>query len=125
MIVACPACDARYDLTGNPVGAQARCRCGALFTIAAPADEAGMLACPRCGGDVPESSAACRYCRAELLVKACPRCLARVFHGHKHCPECGVALDVAATAEAASARACPRCAVALVTHRVADVALDD
>ena len=27
---------------------------------------------------------------AALLVRACPRCFARIFHGHTHCPHCGV-----------------------------------
>jgi Zn-finger nucleic acid-binding protein len=124
VIVACPACDARYDLAGRPVGSQARCRCGTVFTIEAPAAHAAVLACPRCGASVPESSAACAHCRAALLVKACPRCLARVFHGHRHCPQCGVGLDQAA-ATAATHRTCPRCRVDLIAHLVGDVALDD
>jgi len=83
-----------------------------------------MLACPRCGANVPESSASCAYCHAALLVKACPRCMARVFHGHKHCPECGGALDVAA-AVGVSKRECPRCRVALATKLIGDAAIDD
>jgi Zn-finger nucleic acid-binding protein len=63
-----------------------------------------------------------------LLVKACPHCLARVFHGHRHCPECGFELEVPAAGlgDAPPApRACPRCHEALVAHLVGDIALDD
>ncbi len=31
-----------------------------------------IVACPGC---------VCAYCSSELLLKACPRCLSRVFHG--------------------------------------------
>ncbi len=84
-----------------------------------------MLACPQCGANVPESSAECAYCHAALLMKACPRCLARVFYGHKHCPQCGAGLDEAAAAAAPSHRACPRCHVGLVAHLVGDLVIDD
>ena len=123
MIIACPACDARYELDDAQDGKRGRCRCGTEFTIHAPPQQAGMLACPKCGAAVPESSSTCAYCAAPLLVKACPRCLARVFEGHKHCPECGAGLD--APAAATSTRTCPRCHVPLATHMVGDVAIDD
>jgi Zn-finger nucleic acid-binding protein len=45
-------------------------------------------------------------------VKACPRCFARIFHGSKHCNECGAAVVVPANANpdgSASALCCPRC----------------
>ena len=73
--------------------------CGTVTALAAPAEQAGLLACPRCGAGVSPSASACAYCTAELLLKACPRCLSRVFHGHKHCPECGSAIDRAAAGE--------------------------
>jgi Zn-finger nucleic acid-binding protein len=124
VIVACPACDARYELEAAADGRRARCRCGTEFTIHAPPAQAAMLACPRCGANVPADAAQCAYCHAALLVKACPRCLARVFAGHKHCPDCGGALDVVATA-AASTRPCPRCRVTLVARLVGDAQIDD
>ncbi len=54
----------------------------------------------------------CEFCEAALLVKACPRCFARIFHGAKHCNDCGAEVDVPANVNAdGSARqlACPRC----------------
>ena len=126
MIVACPACDARYELQDAADGRRARCRCGTEFTVHAPAPHAAMLACPQCGANVPADAASCAYCRAALLVKPCPRCLARTFQGHKHCPECGTSLDAHAAPGAASKRACPRCKTSLVTRLVvAELAIDD
>src|SRR5678815_3983349 len=125
MILACPACDSRYDVTGHAVGQKFRCRCGTMMTLAAAPPVAGELACPHCGGGVAETESACSYCSAELLVKACPRCLSRVFHGHKHCPECGAELGLAATAEGHGDRPCPRCATALHARRVGDIVIDE
>src|SRR5262249_12631273 len=97
MILACHACDSRYDVTGHPVGQQFRCRCGAALAIEAPSSQAGLLACPHCGAGVGPTETTCAHCSSQLLLKACPRCLSRVFHGHRHCPECGSELSVAAT----------------------------
>ena len=124
MILACPTCDARYDVTGYPAGQQFRCKCGTVTTLHAPSEQAGLLACPQCGAGVPPTSNKCSYCAAELLVKACPRCLSRVFHGHKHCPECGAELEVAATGELTE-MACPRCESQLRARRVADIVIDE
>lgn len=125
MILACPACDSRYDVTGHAVGQRFRCRCGQMMTLEAVPPVAGELGCPHCGGGVAPTASACAYCSAELLVKACPRCLSRVFHGHKHCPECGAELAIAATGEVAGDRACPRCTTALHARRVEDIVIDE
>jgi Zn-finger nucleic acid-binding protein len=125
MILACPGCDSRYDVTGHAVGQRFRCRCGEMMTLEAPPPVAGELACPQCGAGVAPTTSACLYCRAELLLKACPRCLSRVFHGHKHCPDCGAELAIAATGEPASERACPRCAAAMHARRVGDIVIDE
>jgi Zn-finger nucleic acid-binding protein len=125
MILACPGCDSRYDVTGHAVGQQFRCRCGAVMTLHAAPPVAGELACPHCGAGVAPTASSCQHCSAELLVKACPRCLSRVFHGHKHCPECGAELGLAATGGPAGDRPCPRCATALHARRVADIVIDE
>jgi Zn-finger nucleic acid-binding protein len=125
MILACPACDSRYDVTGHAVGQRFRCRCGQMMTLEAIPPVAGELACPHCGAGVAATASACMYCSAELLVKACPRCLSRVFHGHKHCPECGAELALAATAESDGDRPCPRCSKVLHARRVGDIVIDE
>jgi Zn-finger nucleic acid-binding protein len=124
MILACAACDSRYDVTGHAIGQRFRCRCGALMTLTAPPPVAGELACPHCGAGVAETDSTCSHCSAELLVKACPRCLSRVFHGHKHCPECGAELALAATGED-SDRPCPRCTTVLHARCVGDIVIDE
>ena len=125
MILACPGCDSRYDVTGHAPGQQFRCRCGTMLTLAAPPAQAGLLACPQCGAGASPTSSHCQYCAAELLLKACPRCLSRVFHGHKHCPECGAALDVAAVREVNPDLPCPRCTTPLRGRLVGDVLIDE
>jgi len=124
MILACPACDSRYDVTGHANGQQFKCRCGTMMRLDAPPTQAGMLACPKCGAGVAHDSASCAYCEAELLLKACPRCVSRVFHGHKHCFECGAELDVAADGKVTD-RPCPRCTTSLEARLVGDIVIDE
>jgi Zn-finger nucleic acid-binding protein len=125
MILACPACDSRYDVTGHAVGQQFRCRCSATMTLLAAPPEAGELGCPHCGAGVAPTASTCAHCCAALLVQACPRCLSRVFHGHKHCPECGAELHLAATGATDAARPCPRCTAPLHARRVGDLVIDE
>lgn len=85
-----------------------------------------MLRCPGCGANVAATEHKCQYCAAQLLVKACPQCLARVFHGHKHCPHCGAITGDAIAASADRApRTCPRCQDQLAPRQVGDLVLDD
>lgn len=87
---------------------------------------AGILRCPQCGGGVAATTHRCEFCAAQLLVKACPRCLARVFHGHKHCPHCGAGTDDVAPAAERPPRTCPRCPdQTLAARAVGDLSLDD
>jgi Zn-finger nucleic acid-binding protein len=125
MILACPACDSRYDVTGHAVGQQFRCRCGEMMTLRAAPPAAGELGCPHCGAGVAATASTCAHCSADLLVKACPRCLSRVFHGHKHCPACGAELALAATGAAEPDRPCPRCTTVLHARRVGDLVIDE
>lgn len=125
MILACPTCDGRYDVTGHPPGQQFRCKCGTVITLQAAAAQAGLLACPQCGAGVSPSANRCEHCASELLLKACPRCLSRVFSGHKHCPDCGVELGVAAAGDARGDLPCPRCQTALRPRLVGDIVIDE
>ncbi|HKE20411.1 MAG TPA: zf-TFIIB domain-containing protein [Kofleriaceae bacterium] len=130
MIVECPGCKSRYDVSGRPAGTRARCRCGTEFRLPDPSAAAGSLSCPGCGAVVATGASRCAYCSAELLVRACPRCFARIFHGHTHCPHCGVVVGVPARANpdgSTTARACPRCdgSPPLIARVVGDVLLDE
>lgn len=125
MILGCSGCHSRYDVTGHAVGQQFRCRCGQVLTLEAPSPQAGLLACPHCGAGVAPTASSCQHCSNELLLKACPRCLTRVFHGHRHCPECGTELGVAATSAAHEDRLCPRCPTHMAPRQVGDLVIDE
>lgn len=125
MILACPTCDGRYDVTGHPIGQQFRCRCGTIITLEAPRTQVSQLSCPWCGANVAAGSSTCSHCSHALLMKACPRCLSRVFHGHKHCPDCGAELSLAATTEPVTERPCPRCDQKLSPRLVDDLVIDE
>jgi Zn-finger nucleic acid-binding protein len=112
MIVECPGCQSRYDVTGRPPGTRARCRCGTVFPLPEAPRSAGALSCPQCAAVVPVGGARCDHCGAELLVKACPRCFGRMFHGARHCNHCGADVSLPASADVdgnATPRLCPRC----------------
>ena len=122
MLFACPACDSRHDVTGLAAGQMVRCRCGAVTALATIIT---MTPGTQCGAAVATSEPSCGHCAAPLLLKACPRCLSRVFHGHKHCSECGTELGVAAPAAPSGDRPCPRCDRALAAHHISDVVIDE
>jgi len=132
MIVECPGCQLRYDVTGRPPGTRARCRCGTTFQLPEPVTEADRMRCPGCGVAVGPADARCRHCHTALKIKACPRCFAKMFLGAKHCDQCGA--DVISPASAnpdgtASTRKCPRCRrerdETLVARLVGETLLDE
>lgn len=129
MIVECPGCRVRYDLSGRRVGSRVRCRCGTGFAVPRPALEAGMLQCAACGAPCAPGDSACSFCRAILAVVACPRCFGRVFPGTEHCAHCGAALFAGARSDPTliPVRACPRCAIRaeLAPRLVEDTLLDE
>jgi Zn-finger nucleic acid-binding protein len=130
MIVECPGCKNRYDVSGRPSGTRARCRCGTVFALPAPSSSAGQLSCPGCGAGVAPAAHRCEFCNADLLVRACPRCFARLFHGTRHCGQCGADIGVPARANpdgSAAARTCPACndRPGLVARLVGEVLLDE
>jgi Zn-finger nucleic acid-binding protein len=130
MIVECPGCQGRYDVTGRPPGTRARCRCGTDFALPEPTRSAGQLSCPGCGANVSPTANKCDFCAAVLKVKACPRCFARIFDKARHCNECGAKVDRPAEANAdgeARQRGCPRCEPppGLEARLVGDTLLDE
>jgi Zn-finger nucleic acid-binding protein len=133
VIVECPGCKGRYDVTGRAPGTGARCRCGTTFALPAP-DGPSKLACPGCGAAVSSTGDRCEFCRVELRLRVCPRCFGRTFAGDKHCPACGLAAGAPARGQpeedAAKARPCPRCSrqgarQPMVAHLVGDVLVDE
>jgi Zn-finger nucleic acid-binding protein len=127
MILACPACDSRHDITGRSSGESFRCPCGATMKLAVVPPTDDELACPHCGAGVARTATRCARCSAALLVKACPRCLSCVLDDHKRCPACGAGLAVG-TRDASTAdgdRRCPRCTAALHARRIDDIVIDE
>ncbi len=49
--------------------------------------------CRFCNGPVNRYSEFCEHCGADLIspekLVVCPKCMAQVYEGTKHCPECG------------------------------------
>lgn len=127
MIVECPGCRLRYDLTGRPPGTRMRCRCRHEFVLGPAAADAATLSCPGCGGKSAPTRTRCEYCGNPLASVRCPRCFALAFAGAKHCSACAAPLIAPARAfddDGSSALRCPRCRVALVAELVGDALLD-
>lgn len=129
MIVECPGCLRRYDVSGRPPGSLARCACGTAFTLPEPPAGAGTLSCPSCGAGVPGTARTCEYCERALKVRACPRCFRALFAGVRFCSHCGA--DASAPALTlpdgrARPRDCPRCpdSPRLESQLVSDLMLD-
>ena len=129
MIVECPGCRVRYDLSGRRAGARVRCRCGTGFAVPRPSAQAGVLQCVACGAPAAPDQSSCSYCNAVLAVIACPSCFGRVHVGAEHCVHCGAELLVGARPDPAliPVRACPRCEIRsdLAPRLVADTLLDE
>lgn len=125
MILACPTCDSRYDVTAYAPGRPLRCRCGTVTAVPQLASVAGMLACPNCGAGVAATASSCEHCGTALLQANCPRCFQRVFAGHKHCPDCGCELDIAPAAGELEDLACPRCDQKLRARLVGNTVIDE
>ncbi len=113
VIIACPACNRRFDVSGRAPGMEARCRCGHRFRIPDVAPEAATLACNSCGAAVSSSATMCTYCGSPVAVQRCPRCLGLVVAGARFCQHCGENVEASAIpledGEPKSTR-CPRCA---------------
>lgn len=131
MIVECPGCKRRYDVSGRPPGSRARCRCGSSFVLPEPKVDSAALKCPNCGANADSSATRCGYCEAHLAIRACPRCFGKLFLGTRFCPQCGARSEEPAQALPdgnASPRHCPRCRgggkVQLESQLVSEVMLD-
>ncbi|MEQ8277781.1 MAG: zf-TFIIB domain-containing protein [Deltaproteobacteria bacterium] len=113
MIVDCPGCSARYDVSGRPPGTSGRCRCGVTFTLPHPPEAADTMQCPQCGAATNSTQSACAHCDSPLAVVRCPRCFGGMFAGARHCQHCGVRVEAPAVRHLKSEREeswpCPRC----------------
>lgn len=127
MIVECPGCQSRYDVSGREPGTKARCRCGTVFPLPEFPSTAGAMGCPKCGASVSRHDQRCGYCSTALALVACPRCFGMIFSGTQHCNYCGAkAGEPAQPLEKLTGRRCPRCSdrPTLLAQLVADALLD-
>jgi Zn-finger nucleic acid-binding protein len=77
------------------------------------ANEAGIVRCPNCGGDVTEAARQCGYCRASLATVRCHHCYAMNGASALHCAGCGRELGLEPVG-GDDERPCPKCSTALV-----------
>lgn len=127
MIVACPGCQKRYDVSGRPAGTEARCGCGRRFHIPKASDEVGTRTCGNCGGAVRANDPVCPYCDSPVAQVRCPKCLGLVAAGGRHCQHCGTRVTTGAAALSGETRGvnCPRCAnVRLESLLMEELAID-
>ena len=127
MIVQCPGCKLKYDVSGRPPATRARCRCGTVFELPSPDDNADALSCPKCGASTASNSTKCDYCDTELARARCAACFALMFQQASHCHKCGAAADAPARAmhdDGSTQFQCPRCEEPLVANMVGDALID-
>lgn len=67
------------------------------------------LNCPNCGAAVSSDAAQCEFCNSRLKTMACPECLALMFLGSRHCPQCGIIAIQPEIKAAENLGDCPRC----------------
>ncbi|MBK9071143.1 MAG: zf-TFIIB domain-containing protein [Myxococcales bacterium] len=125
MWIACTSCHLRHDVSSYVAGERVACKCGTSLDVPTK-PPAGVLRCPTCHGAVPQNAIGCSFCRAPLMLKACPRCFARLFLGTNFCNHCGAdAAELAPHAGTHAARQCPRCVTPkLAALLVGDVCLE-
>lgn len=112
MLVQCPRCHLRHDLTGRPPGTAVSCRCGALMRLPPDGIETTALTCPQCGGQADKTHGRCLHCNSALATIRCPSCFGMAFKGNVHCPQCGDSLKAPAVVTHDTGRdplPCPRC----------------
>jgi Zn-finger nucleic acid-binding protein len=116
MLVACPACQRRYDTGDRPPGARFACGCGAEVVVPiAPGHDAPVVRCSACGAPRQGGERACRYCASEFTLAArdlgslCPGCLARVSRHSRFCHSCGTPILAAQAATPGTTSLCPAC----------------
>lgn len=129
MIIQCPACNLRYDVSTRAPGTRARCRCGASFEVPDPTAVAtdNAARCHGCGARNAARARACLYCGASLATASCPACFTLNPAHYRHCSQCGGDLQAPARVledERDRQLTCPRCEEALEARLLADTLVD-
>lgn len=126
MIVGCPRCHLRYDLSLHDREDKIQCRCGASFMVPDLANVAKAWNCPNCGGATNPATERCDFCGVYLAFARCTECFSPVSQGAKFCSECGSDINLPARQGAleASKLLCPACDKPMQSHQVGDYHLD-
>jgi len=111
MIVGCPHCHLRYDISHRDPKQAVKCRCGASFMVPNLSRTARSWNCPNCGGGTDPGKPKCEFCGVYLAFARCPECFTLAFEGAKFCHQCGANLLTAAisVADTKTDLNCPRC----------------
>lgn len=127
ILAACPGCQRRYELTGQPPGTRFSCSCGGAVTVPEPkAHDAPVVRCCSCGAPRRGGEAVCRYCASEFTLYArdldalCPGCMARVSHRARFCHSCAAPILAAQASPPDRELGCPACPMrsALTSRRL-------
>jgi len=111
MIVGCPNCHLRYDISHREPKDPVKCRCGASFLVPNLSQTARAWNCPSCGGATNPAKPKCEFCGVYLAFARCPDCFTLVVEGSIFCHQCGADLLKPATItdDEKTALKCPRC----------------
>lgn len=122
MIVGCPHCHLRYDISHRNPKEAVKCRCGASFMVPNLSNTARAWNCPNCGGATDSAKSKCEFCGVYLAFARCPDCISPVSRGSKFCSECGAYLltPVKDAVEKRTDLNCPHCDKQLHMRKVGD-----
>jgi len=126
MIVGCPHCHLRYDISHRNPKEAVNCRCGASFMVPNLSSTARAWNCPNCGGATDSAKSKCEFCGVYLAFARCPECFTLVFEGAKFCHQCGANLLTAATSveDKKTKLKCPRCEINMKVRDIGDYHVD-
>lgn len=126
MIIGCPRCHLRYDISHRDPRTPVDCRCGAQFMVPNLSNLARAWNCPSCAGATDPAKNQCDFCGVFLAFARCPDCLSLAFEGAKFCHQCGGNLNHAAQPliDSPTELPCPRCKSSLHTRETAGVQID-
>ncbi|MCB1056678.1 MAG: zf-TFIIB domain-containing protein [Acidobacteria bacterium] len=115
ILVACPGCQRRRDLSGLEPGTTVPCSCGASYTVPAPFHgDADVVRCSSCGGPREAGEARCRFCKTEFTIHerdldvVCSQCFHRASSRSRYCHHCGQPLLRDQASQSAD-MTCPAC----------------
>lgn len=126
MIVGCPHCQLRYDVSHRDPREAVKCRCGASFMVPNLSNTARAWNCPNCGGATDPANSKCEFCGVYLVFARCPDCFTLVVEDSKFCHQCGEDLRRPAVlpTDKKTRLACPRCKAKLRIRNIDDYHVD-